>query len=137
MTDLDGGGRYYQQARVYLGPTLGWVMVQVKPERTISAAGTTTLAVGDSIVFVNVNGLVTVRLPKVADWVNEKVLTPGATFEQAIWIKDMGGFAGAQNITVTPNGSDLIDGLASFTIVQAYMLLRLYPLNNLTGWFSG
>jgi hypothetical protein len=137
-TDLDQSGNGYQQIRVYLGPSLGWQMVRVKPQTMVTVAGTYSFQAGDSILLVNVAGLVTIPLPSVARWVKETAYNPATGFERAIYIKDLGGNAATFNITVTPDGADKIDSLAqSFTIVQNRQLLRLYPLNSLDGWFSG
>lgn len=137
QADLDQSGNLQQWIRVYRGPSLGWSMVQVKPPRNVTAAGTTILTAGDSIVYVNVAGLVTIQLPLVATWLKENANQPANAYEGAIWVKDLGGNAAAFNITVSPFGTDTIDLLAqSFTIVQNRQLLRLYPYS-LTGWMSG
>lgn len=136
--DLDQGGFTYQKVRVWMGPSLGWVDQQVKPNFNIVTAGTFALPAGTSIVLINVAGLVTVNLPSVSAWLKEPAYNPMTAFERALWIKDLGGNAQAFNITVTPFGSDKIDNLGiSFTIVQNRQLLRLYPLNDLSGWMSG
>jgi hypothetical protein len=136
--DLDQSGNGYQTIRVYLGPSLGWVLTQVKPQQYVLTAGTTTLAPGSSIVLVDVVGLVTINLPDVSKWIQENAYQPATAFERAIWIKDFGGNANAFNITVAPFGAQEIDDLPQpFTIVENRMLLKLYPLNDLTGWFSG
>lgn len=136
--DTDQGGDYVQWMRVWRGPSLGWSMVQIKPPQSITAAGTTTLTAGSSIVLVNVAGLVTVNLPDVSKWLQESANQPSNAFEGAIWIKDFGGNAAAFNITVHPFTAQKIDNLAQdFVIVQNRQLLRLYPLNDLTGWYSG
>lgn len=138
MVDLDQSGQGYQQVRVYLGPSLGWVIVRVKPQRSVTAVGTTTLDAGDSLVLVNIAGLVTINLPQVSKWVKEVQYMPSTGFERAVWVKDFGGNAAAFNITIHPFAGDKIDNLAQdFTIVQNRQLLRLYPLNDLTGWISG
>jgi hypothetical protein len=49
-------------------------------------------------------------------------------------IKDEGGNAGLNNITVTPDGSDTIDGDASKTIDSAYTSMTIY-CNGSNGWF--
>lgn len=121
-----------------MGPSLGWVYQQVRPAKSITAAGTYTIQPGDSLILINVAGLVTVKLPDVAAWMKEPAYNPMSAFERSIWIKDFGGNAAADNITVTPFGTQAIDALAqSFSIVQNRQLLRLYPLNDLTGWVSG
>lgn len=136
--DLDQSGNSFQTVQVYMGPSLGWMTVQVKPSQSVIAAGAVTLASGASLVFVNVAGLVTINLPDVKKWLQEAAYLPAVGFERAIWIKDLGGNANANNITVTPFGTQTIDLLnQNFTIIQNHQLLRLYPLNDLSGWFSG
>lgn len=136
--DLDQSGNSYQQVRVFRGPSLGWTLTQVKPQTPITAAGTYTMIGGDSLILVNIAGLVTVNLPSVSRWLSEPAYNPNTGFENAVWIKDFGGNAAAFNITVHPFSGDKIDNLAmDFTIVQNRQLLRLYPLNDRTGWISG
>lgn len=138
MTDLDQGGMAWQKARVYLGPTLGWVETQVRPTRNITTGGTTTLAAGDSVVLVNVALAVTINLPDVAQWLKEVAYQPATAFERAIWVKDIGGHAAVNNITITPFGTQTIDNsLASVVINTNLGFSRLYPLNDLSGWFVG
>ena len=138
MVDLDQSGSAYQGIKVYLGPSLGWVQSQVKPQVKVTSAGTTTIQPGTSLVLINVAASVTIQLPSVAAWVREFAYNPATAFDRSIWIKDLGGNAALFPITITPFGADQIDALAgSFTIIQNRMLLRLYPLNDLSGWFSG
>jgi len=135
--DLDQSGFGWQRARVYLGPTLGWVDTQVRPSRTITAGGTFNVLPGDSVIFVNIAALVTVNLPDVRAWVQETAYQPATGFERALWIKDLGN-AAAFNITVHPFGGQVIDNLAiDFSIVQNRQLLRLYPFIDMSGWYSG
>lgn len=137
-SDLDKGGNSFQRVRVYRGPSLGWVETYVKPALSVTSGGTTTLSAGASIVLVNFAGAVTINLPKASAWFAEAFARPNPVFENAIYIKDFGGNAAANNITVHPFAGDKIDNLAQdFTIVQNRQLLRLYPMNDLTGWFSG
>jgi len=117
------------------------------PQRFITSGGTSTLGPGDNLVLVNFNGAVTINLPDVVSWAAISVLPlVGAVglipyvqgFERAIFIKDFGGFAAAHPITVHPFGAQKIDNLSiDFSIVQNRQLLRLYPLGDLSGWFSG
>ena len=136
--DLDQGGSAWQGLMVYLGPSLGWVKTRVKPEFNITTSDTFTLSSDCGVVLVNVAGLVTINLPDVRQWVQEFAYNPSTAFERAIWIKDLGGNALLFNITVNPFGTQAIDALvAPFTIIQNRQLLRLYPLGDLSGWFSG
>jgi hypothetical protein len=137
--DFDQSNTYAgHRIRTYLGPSLGWVEVQVRPPRTISVAGTFPILPGDSVIHVNVPGLVTLLLPSVLVWVPEAGYQPATGFERAIWIKDLGGNAAAFPITVTPFGIQTIDLQSSLQILQARQLVRLYPLpDNISGWYSG
>ncbi|HEX4500633.1 MAG TPA: hypothetical protein VH187_05585 [Scandinavium sp.] len=136
--DLDMSGSSWHKSKVYLGPSLGWKEVQVKPTTLVTSLGTYFVTPGDSIILVNAVGGVTIQLPDVVQWVQEIAYQPATGFERAIWIKDLGGNAAASNIIVAPFGAQTIDLLVqSFIMVQNRQLLRLYPLNDLTGWYSG
>jgi hypothetical protein len=136
-SDLDQSGNAYQQAKVYLGPSLGWVMQQVKPEKVVGA-GTIILQPGDSLIMAHTDvGPITVQLPDVVPWIREAAYQPMTGFERAIWIKDVLGNANVNNITVTPFGTQTIDLQSSFTIISSFAMIRLYPLFDLTGWFRG
>jgi hypothetical protein len=139
LPDFDQSGQAsWHKARVYNGPSLGWTEVQVRPTRTISSAGVFPILPGDSILLVNVAGAVTILLPDVRSWVTAPAYQPATGFERAIFVKDLGGNAGAFPITVQPFAGQAIDLLSSFQIIQARALLRLYPLQaDLSGWFSG
>ena len=138
MPDFDQSGiNFAHGTKVYLGPSLGWVQQQIKPETFVTAPGTVQLSGGAGVILVKVAGLVTILLPDVATWVRESAYFQATAFERAIWIKDLGGNASAFNITVTPFGAQQIDGVpASYIIIQNFMLLRLYPLFDFTGWYS-
>jgi hypothetical protein len=136
--DLDQGGQLAQRTRVWMGHSLGWIEQFVRPEVFLTTAQTYVMNPGDSIIHVNVAGSVTVQLPDVGAWLNENYRQPVTGYERAIWIKDLGGNAAAFPITVTPFGSQSIDALlGSFTLISNRALLRLYPIYDLTGWFSG
>src|SRR5262245_4374036 len=65
----------------------------------ITAGGTSTISTASKVrVLVNVAALVTLNLP-------------APSLGQVIVIKDIGGNAGAFNITVHPSGTDKIDNL--------------------------
>ena len=68
--DLDQGG-FPQRQNIYLGPTLGWVPLRVKPERYIVGGGNYTLGPDDGVVLVNTPAAVTLALPDVSQWMNE------------------------------------------------------------------
>lgn len=135
MADLDQSGNAFQQIRVSLGPSLGTVMMQVRPTRFITSGGSVTLAAGDSVVMVNVAASVTINLPSVASWIKESAYNPMTAFERAIWIKDLGGNAAAFPITIQPVTLENIDATFNKTLNTAHAIARLYPLPDLTGWF--
>lgn len=140
MIDHDQGGvSLAQQMLVAAGPSLGWQRQVVMPEFRVTTGGTKRLT-GAGVVLVNFNGAVTIALPSVASLFQQiPTLTPSPVFGQVIWVKDLGGFASAANpIVIQPSsGSDLIDGLASFSIITPFDLIRLYPLTDLSGWWVG
>jgi len=134
--DLDQSGNTFQGVRVFLGPSLGWVQVRVRPERYITAAGTYAVTPDDGVILVNVAGAVTFNLPDVRLWVSEFAYNPATAFERAIWIKDLGGNAAQFNIQINPFGLQGIDTANSpYIISVAYSIARLYPLSDLSGWF--
>lgn len=143
MADLDQSGQVSQYIKAYLGPTIGWVLLPVRSERIITAAGDVTVGLGESIILLNktVGAATIVFLPDVTTWIQIAIQITtlmNSPFGGVIYIKDLKGDAAANNITVRPFGTQKIDGLQQdFTIVQNRQLLRLYPLNDLTGWFSG
>lgn len=56
---------------------------------------------------------------------------PGA---RLIVVKDEGGAAGSNTLTIATEGSETIDGAATKTITSNYGAVRLY--NNGTNWFT-
>jgi len=92
---------------------------------------------GTSLVLVNVAGLVVVNLPDVQLWMIELASRPQTAFDRSIWVKDIGGHAGAFPIVVDAFGAQTIDTQATYTISTNYGVVRLYPLEDLTGWFVG
>jgi hypothetical protein len=132
--DLDQGG-FPQRQNIYLGPTLGWVPLRVKPERYIVGGGNYTLGPDDGVVLVNTPAAVTLALPDVSQWMNEPFGQPLTAFERAVWVKDIGGYAGSFHITVNAFPGQKIDTANSAVIKTFFGVLRLYPLADLSGWF--
>jgi hypothetical protein len=133
--DYDQRGNTYQLNRTYFGPSLGWGLTQVLPAQTVTAAGTTGIGLGASTVLVNVAASVTLNLPSVVPWA-APINQPTTLFYRGLWIKDLGGNAGTFAITIYPFAGELIDWGASYTISVARGFVHLYPLPDLTGWFS-
>ena len=79
---------------------------------------------GDTIVGVDSSGgAVTVRLS-----------SSDAQAGRVVIVKDEGGKAGTNNITITTEGGETIDGGASVTISSNYGVVRLY--SDGSNWFT-
>jgi len=145
IPQLDQSGGAVQWVRTYLGPTIGWVHLPVQPARKVSsAASPVTVGIGDyGLLVTTLAAPLTINLPSVTEWVQQSIKTHPqmmlGSLELSLWIKDMTGNAPANNITIQPFGPDTIDALVAtpFKIIQARQLLRLYPMPDLSGWFSG
>jgi hypothetical protein len=135
--DLDQSGHSWQIVKAYLGPSLGWVECRVNPSITLTAAQTYNVQPGDSIIFVQVAGNVIINLPDVRAWVQETAYIPATGFERAVVVKDLGN-AAFFPIIINPFGTQSIDALAQpFTIYQNRQLVRFFPFNDMSGWYSG
>jgi hypothetical protein len=135
VNDLDQSGFGFQRARTYLGPSLGWVDTQVQPSKLINTPGTYVVQPGDSVIFVDTTGSVTIQLPDVVAWFQEPAYQPATGFARAITIKDLGN-ASAAPITVTPAFNQTVDGsLSSTVIAQSFSSVVFFPDNDLGGWW--
>jgi hypothetical protein len=134
--DLDQSGSSWQKAKTYLGPSLGWVDTQVGPTRLITVPGTYLILPGDSTIFVNAPGIVTILLPDVKAWIQEPAYQPATGFSRLITVKDFGGNAGSYPIAIQPFGTQKIDGQQmSVSLNQAHQSVGVLPTNDLTGWW--
>lgn len=136
--DLDKSGTTYQQMMTNLGPSLGWVMERVKPVQvwTNPSGGLPFNIISASIILVAVNAPVAFNLPDVVNWMKQPAYNPVTGFERSIWIKDYLGVAAANNITINAAAGQTIDGSPTLVINTNKTLVRLCPLNDLTGWYS-
>jgi hypothetical protein len=136
QTDLDQGGTSRQYVRQYLGPSMGWVTIPAPAASilAITAAGTYTVSRSTTLVQVNVNGAVTLNLPKAHTPAKPAQL--GLFVQTPLVIADVGGFATANPITIVPFAGETIMGLASIRITVNYGAFTLKPLDALTGWES-
>lgn len=75
----------------------------------------------DTLLLVNNAGAVTINL-----------LAASADNGYPLIIKDTSGAAHTNNITITANGSDTIEGFASITINTDYGWYKLFPVTG--GW---
>jgi len=93
--------------------------------RTVTATPITVTA-ADQIMLVDtvtINAAVSVVLPAASTMTGLRPVT----------IKDLTGGAGAHNITITPNGSEKIDGLSSIKISGNYGAFTIKPITT-GGW---
>jgi hypothetical protein len=116
--------------KVDCGPTIGWVNRPMFNDTIITSGTTYTVQPFDFQILVSVNADFTVTLPDVTTWKRQ----PYGLFP--LFVKDVGGFATVHNITVTPAGSDTIDGLSgtSVAIASAYGSLSVRPRFGSTDW---
>lgn len=138
LTQTDQGGSNCQWVKTYMGPTLGWMMLPVVPELEVVSAAALTLSPYTSRVLLKA-AVKAIQLPSVSQWMLASLPAANTSaFDRSIWIKDYVGQASVGSpIVITPNGTDTIDGLTSFSIINAQDLIRLYPLTDLTGWYVG
>jgi hypothetical protein len=133
--DLDQGGTNRQLQKVYLGPSIGWIVTSYQTVLNVNAAGTTTLLRSTTLVLVsaNVNGVV-IQLPSARSSPAGDNVIPGIAVATPVTIVDAGGFANAHNISILPFGSETIDGLASLTINSNFAAYVLRPNLSSGGW---
>lgn len=100
------------------------------PPRIVTAAGAVAVTTTDEVVLINktVGAATAVSLPSAASFLAQ----PGKT-NYLLVIKDMKGDAEANNITITPNGAETIDGQATEVIASNLGGVALRPVSG-TGW---
>ncbi len=138
QTDLDQGGTSRQLVKQYLGPSVGWREVPAPAASIlqITSAGTFNIQASTTLVTVNVNGSVTLNLPKAHTPSVGPQAQPGLCVQQPIVIIDTGGFASANPITIVPAAGETIMSLASITLSVNYGGYTLKPSDALNGWSS-
>lgn len=135
MSDQDQSGKGFQKVRAWLGPSLGWSEDSVIPETHIEQAGTYVVQPGDQWLLVDVAAAVTIQLPDVVEWINQRANQPATGFSRSITVKDIGANASNFPITIKPFGLQAIDDLAqSITISVSRATLTLVPLYDFSGW---
>ena len=136
--DLDQGGTFREWVRTYLGPSVGWVYLPASNILSIIAGGTTTVALGNSLVIVNVNAAVTLILPTTIHPSVPAGVQPYPFSNVPITMVDVGGYASAANpIILNPaSGAETIMGLASIQITASFGAVSLRPSSTLKGWTS-
>jgi hypothetical protein len=118
LPDGDGG---VGQVMVTDGAgVLEWAYKHFAPRTSITSASYAAVS-SDAILAVDYAGTVSITLPSPA---SGKVLI----------IKDEGGNAGSNTITINSNSSEVIDGASNITITTNFDSVTL--ISNGTDWFS-
>jgi hypothetical protein len=141
--DYDQGGRNTTYTMATLGPSLGNVLLPVMPQTIISGSSCYTCQPFDSRLLI-VGTCGAVYLPLCSSWMTAQgagsLVKNLAGFDRSIWIKDLHHQTSSGNpFTVYPavGSGDLIDGLPSIQLIEEGFCLRLYPLTDLSGWYTG
>ena len=144
LANLDGGGTNCQFVRTWMGPTLGWMMLPVVPE-AFSQSASPIVIVGTSVSnnaycsrLILKHAVKSITLPSVKQWMTATpALTNSGAFDRSIWIKDLiGAVSNAAPLVFTPFNVDQIDGLTTWSMINAYDCVQFYPLTDLSGWYT-
>lgn len=135
--DLDQGGTFRQWAKMFMGPSVGWVSVPVDAVLNITAGGTYSIARGTSLILLNVNALVTLNLPSSKASPAGPQALPGQWVINPVTIVDVGGFASSRTYNIVPFGSELISGLVSVQLATDRGTVILIPILTTGGWNLG
>ena len=123
LTNLDVGTNV-QFAPVWLGPSQGWQLLPVVPELDVTSAAPLTIPAYASRVLLKA-AVKAIALPSVRQWIIPNLpLTNVTALDRSISIKDFVGAASvAAPVVITPNGTDTVDGRASYSIITSYQIL--------------
>lgn len=137
--DLDQGNTFRQYARVWMGPSVGWLTMPVQAILPIAAAGTYTLQRWTNVVKVNVAaGVVNLNLPLSKASAQGPQAIPGQWVINPVIILDLSGQAGlATTININRAGTELISGLTQVQLAAPYGTILLEPLLDTGGWTLG
>lgn len=134
QTDLDQGGTFRQYQRVFLGPSVGWLVVPQQAVLPITSSGSVNAARGTNLITINVNGVVNIALPSSKASVAGPQAIPGQWWLELVTIVDVGGFAGTNLYRITPNGAETISGLTFIDLATPYGGFVLKPILETGGW---
>ena len=132
--DLDQGGTFRQQQRVWMGPSVGWVFAPQESVFPITALGTYSIPRGFNLVTINANGNVTINLPSAKASAQGPQAIPGQWILTPVTIVDIGGFAASNTYLIVPFGAETISGLANLTLNANYGAFVLKPILETGGW---
>lgn len=136
--DLDQGGTFRQTQRVFMGPSVGWVIAPNQNVLPITTIGTTIVLRGMNLVTVNVNADgVVIQLPPAKATPAGPQAIPNQSVIVPVAILDIGGYAYLHNIRINPDPSEVvqgIDGLAFIDLGSAFGAYILRPRIDTGGW---
>lgn len=137
--DLDQGGTHRQFQRIFMGPSVGWLIMPVQAIINQSAAGTLTLLRWTNLVKLKVtSGTLNINLPSSKASPQGPQAIPGQWVDNPVVIVDLSGQAGlATTINVFPFGSELISGLSEVQLAAPYGTLLFEPEIVNGGWTLG
>lgn len=131
------GGQIWSWMRIDAGPSLGWVRRPLFNDKYLTTGSSYSIQPFDWRLLINRAATsFEILLPSVVTWMRQ----PYGLFP--IQIKDIGNTVGADisatPITVTPNGSETIDGLVAASnpvqIITGGGNLTVEPKSDLSGW---
>jgi len=131
--DLDKGGIYRAEEKVYLGPSVGWVHRNSKSILEIHSPGVAVIERGITLIKVFEPG-VTVQLPS-AKGLAEPVTIPGTWPLEGVRVVAMTDqVSSAAAITILPAVGETISSLPSVRIMNPYGSVSLEPNLKAGGW---
>lgn len=131
--DLDQGGSFRQYVRRWLGPSVGWVFSPDDNVVPVTAAGTTTVLVGTTLVPISAVASVNIQLPSSKQSAVPAGAQPGLSLGLPLTVVDIAGHVDGTTVLyrITPFGTELIMGLPYIEIASPYGAFVLLPI--LTG----
>ena len=134
QTDLDQGGTFRQFERVWMGPSVGFLLVPQQAVLPITAGGTFNAQRGMNLITIAAAGAVTLNLPSAKASARGPQAIPGQWYLALVTIADVGGQAGSFNYTINPAAGETISGLASIRLSAPYGAYVLKPILETGGW---
>lgn len=137
--DLDQGGTHRQYQPIWMGPSVGWLVMPVQAIINRSTTGTLTLLRWTNLVKLKVvAGVLNIQLPSSKAAPQGPQAIPGQWVDNPVVIIDLSGQAGlATTINVFPFGAELISGLTEVQLASPYGTLLLEPEIINGGWTLG
>lgn len=137
QTDYDQGGTHRTFIKQYLGPSVGWQTVPYNNLMHVDAVGEQDIALGVTLVFVNVDddGVI-LNLPPASNPDVSPMTIPVPFVNIPVTIVDIGGHAGDHPVTIRPADGETIMGLAEITLASPYGGWVLKPIPEEATWVT-